>query len=55
MYSKRAGVIASREGRTTSASERFLLTSSKERRELFVKTAIGIEVISLTPWMICPI
>jgi hypothetical protein len=47
IYSKRAGVIASREGRTTSASERFLLTSSKERRELFVRTATGVEVISL--------
>jgi hypothetical protein len=47
MYSKRAGVIASREGRTTSASERSLLTSSNEKRELFVKMAMGIEVISL--------
>jgi len=47
MYSKRAGVIASREGRTTSASERSILTSFNERRELFVKTAMGVEVTSL--------
>ena len=55
MYSKRAGVIASREGRTTSASERSLLTSSNERRELFVNMAMGVEVISLVLRIISPV
>ena len=54
MYSKRAGVIASRDGRTTSASERSLLTSSNERRELFVKMATGVEVMSLILRIISP-
>jgi hypothetical protein len=47
--------MASRDGRTTSASERFLLASSNERRELFVKTAVGIAVISLILRIISPV